>query len=171
MSKDYVSKLSPEKCWSSIFPSSYDLGIRNLLYIVKLCLAAPLCNAESERVFWFLWRIFSKDRQSKKHETLEIIFHTRSDDGQIKESYRDVSNMFLNEYPEGTVRKRKRHLHGHEYPSHRASNKKSHHNAASVLLSISSDKEDKIRKLMPLKKYHLIVFQIMSGIPMMTSNW
>lgn len=79
--------------------------------------------------------------------------------------------MFSNEYPEGTVRKRKRHLHGHEYPSHLASNKKSHHNAASVLLSISSDKEEKIRKLMPQKKYHLIVFQIMTSVLMMTSNW
>ena len=55
--------------------------------------------------------------------------------------------------------------------THRAPNKKSHHNAASVLLSISSDKEDKIRKLKPQKKYHLIVFQIMSGILMMASNW
>ena len=50
--------------------------------------------------------------------------------------------MFLNEYPDGTVRKRKRHLHGHDYPSRRVSTqKKSHRDAASVLLSIPSDEE------------------------------
>ena len=79
MSKDYVSKLSLEKCWSNIFPSSYDLGIHKLLYIVELRLAAPLSNAESESLL-ILVAHFSKERQSKKHETLEIIFHIRSDD-------------------------------------------------------------------------------------------
>ena len=76
-----------------------------------------------------------------------------------KERYRAVVNILLNEYPDSTFRKRKRHLHGDEYPSHRASNKKSHHNVASALLSILSNKEEKIRKSMRQKKYHLIAFQ------------
>ena len=49
--------------------------------------------------------------------------------------------MFLNKCPDGTIRKRKCHLQVHKYPSGRVS-KKPHHNAASVLLSISSDEEE-----------------------------
>ena len=98
-------------------------------------------NAESERVFSFLWRIFSKERQSMKHDTLEILLRTRSDVDLREERYRDAVNMFLNKYPDGTVRKKKRHLQGHKYPSRRVS-KKIHHDAASFLLSISSDEEE-----------------------------
>ena len=48
---------------------------------------------------------------------------------------------FLNEYLDSTVRKRKCHLQGNKYLSHRVS-KKTHHNVASVLLSILSDEEE-----------------------------
>ena len=50
----YVSKSSPEKCWPIIFRIVYDLGIRNLLHILEICLVAPLPSAESERVFSLL---------------------------------------------------------------------------------------------------------------------
>ena len=144
----YVSKSSPEKCWPIIFRIGNDLGIRNLLHILELCLAAPLSNAESERIFSFLWHIFSKDRQSMKHDTLEILLRIRSDDDQRKGRYEDAVQMFLNEYPDGTVRKRKRHLQGHDYPSRRVSTqKKSHRDAASVLLSIPSDEEEEAENL------------------------
>ena len=76
-----------------------------------------------------------------KHDTLEILLRTRSDVDLREERYRDAVNMFLNKYPDGTVRKKKRHLQGHKYPSHRVS-KKIHHDAASFLLSISSDEEE-----------------------------
>ena len=49
--------------------------------------------------------------------------------------------MFSNEYLDGTVRKRKCHLQGDKYPLRRVS-KKTHHNVASVLLSISSDEKE-----------------------------
>ena len=98
-------------------------------------------NAESERVFSFLWRIFSKERQSMKHDTLEILLSIRSDVDLREERYRDAVDMFLNKYPDGAVRKKKRHLQGHKYPSRRVS-KKIHHDAASFLLSISSDEEE-----------------------------
>lgn len=138
----YVSKSSAEKCWPIIFRIGNDLGIRNLLHILELCLVTPLSNAESERVFSLLWRIFSKERQSLKNDTLELLLHIRSDDDQSKERYKDAVDMFLNEYPDGTIRKKKRHLQGHVYPSNRTSQKKHRHDAASVLLDISSDEEE-----------------------------
>ena len=52
-----------------------------------------------------------------------------------------IEMLFLNDYLDGTVRKRKCHLKGHKYPSRRVS-KKIHHDAASFLLSISSDEEE-----------------------------
>ena len=65
----YVSKSSAEKCWPIIFRIGDNLGIRNLIHILHICLVAPLSNVESERVFSLLWRIFSKERQSLKHDT------------------------------------------------------------------------------------------------------
>ena len=83
-------------------------------------------NAESERVFSFLWRIFSKERQSMKHDTLEILLSIRSDVDLREERYRDAVDMFLNKYPDGAVRKKQRHLQGHKYPSRRVSTMQHH---------------------------------------------
>ena len=83
--KRYVSKCSSEKCWPIIFRIGQELGIGNLLHVIEICLTAPLSNAESERVFSFLWYIFSKERQSLSHETLEMLLHIRSDVRQSKE--------------------------------------------------------------------------------------
>ena len=67
--KRYVSKVSTEKCWPIIFQIGADLGIHNLLHILEICLVIPLSNAESERVYSFLWHIFSKERQPLEHNT------------------------------------------------------------------------------------------------------
>ena len=70
----------------------------------------------SQRESLFLWLIFSKEQQSMKHGTLEILLLIRSDVDLHEERYRDATDMFSNENPDGTVRKRKRHLQGHKYP-------------------------------------------------------
>ena len=44
-------------------------------------------------------------------------------------------------YPDGTIRKNKRHLQGHVYLSNRGSLKKRCHDAASARLNISTDEE------------------------------
>ena len=44
--------------------------------------------------------------------------------------------MFLTEYPDGTVRKRKRRLQGHAYPQIRKFTKKPNHNVVAVLDSV-----------------------------------
>ena len=77
-----------------------------------------------------------------RHDTLEILLHIWSDVDLSEERYRDAIDMFLNEYLDGTVRKRKLHLQGHQYPSCRLSKKNPHHDAASVLLSILSHEEE-----------------------------
>ena len=58
-----------------------------------------------------------------KHDTLEILLRISSDVDLHEERYRDADDMFLNYYPDGTVRKRKCHLKGHKYPSRRVSKK------------------------------------------------
>ena len=90
----YVSKSSSERCWPIIFRKGHDLGIHNLLHVLEICLTAPLSNAESERVFSFLWLIFSKERQSMKHNTLKILLHIRSDVDLHEERYRDTIDVF-----------------------------------------------------------------------------
>ena len=49
--------------------------------------------------------------------------------------------MFLQEYPDGSIRKEKSHLQGHVYPSNWTSLKRNCHESASALLNISSEDE------------------------------
>ena len=119
----YISKSSSERCWPIIFPIGHDLGIHNLLHIlgsVLLLLYPVLSQRESS----FLWCIFSKEQQSMKHDILEILLHIQSDVDLHEERYGDATDMFLNEYPDGTVRRRKLHLQGHRYPLCQLSKKK-----------------------------------------------
>ena len=67
-----------------------------MLHVLEICLAVPLFNAESERVFSFLWCIFSKEQQSMKHCTLEILLRIRSDVNLCEERYKDAVDMTMN---------------------------------------------------------------------------
>ena len=73
--------------------------------------------------------------------TLEILLNIGLDNDQSKERYGDAVELFLNEYPHGTIRKKKCHLQGHVYQSNQVLLKKHCHDAASSLLIISSDEE------------------------------
>ena len=53
--------------------------------------------------------------------TRELLLHILSDNDQSKERYGDAVEMFLKEYPDGTTRKKRRHLRGHVYPSNQVS--------------------------------------------------
>ena len=76
---DHVTRFlpnhSPEKCWPIILKIDSDLGITNLLHLIEICLVMPLANTEAECVFLFLWQVFSKEHQSMKHETLEMLLY------------------------------------------------------------------------------------------------
>ena len=106
----------PSKCWPALFLIKEELGIQNILHIAELCIAVPISNAESERVFSFLWLIFSKERQSQENSTLENILRLRCDNNFSEERYKHAIDLFLREYPSGEVRKRSRRLDGHVYP-------------------------------------------------------
>ena len=89
----YVSKSSSERCWPIIFCIGHDLGIHNLLHVPEICLFAPLSNAESESLLIFVVH-FSKEWQSMKHDTLEILLNIQSDIDLHEERYRDAVDAF-----------------------------------------------------------------------------
>ena len=99
-----------------LFSLKHELGIKNFLHVAKILIALPICNAESERVFSFLWHAFLKEHQLLKNDTLEDILRLRSDMDYKPSKYNHVIELFLSEYPNGDLRKRGRHLDGHNYP-------------------------------------------------------
>ena len=88
---DYISKflknVKPNDCWSAIFHQRDALSVINLLHVIEISLVTPLANAESERVFSFLWRNFSKERSSLKNKTLENILIMRGATDYSDERY------------------------------------------------------------------------------------
>ena len=50
---------------------------------------------------------FSHWFQSLKHDTLELLLHIGLDNSQSRERYGHVAEMFLKEYPECAIRKKK----------------------------------------------------------------
>ena len=75
--KHFMPNRSSSKAWPLIFKLKEGLGIKNILQVAELCIAIPISNAESERVFSFLWNVFSKNRQSLKNSSLEDILRLR----------------------------------------------------------------------------------------------
>ena len=117
----FLKNMSSTKCWPQLFQLQDSLSLRNILHITELCIAIPLSNAECERVFSFMWRIYNKDRASMSHETLERLLQLRIDSDFSAKNYMHAVELFLTEYPDGSVRKRARRLDGHSYPSTRKS--------------------------------------------------
>ena len=127
-----------------LFSLKHELGIRNFLHIAEISIALPICNAESQRVFSFLWRAFSKDRQSLKNDTLEDILRLRSGMDYKPSKYDHANELFLSEYPNGDMRKRGRRLDGRNYPEKRKSRGKKKLSVNVDLLheTISSSEEE-----------------------------
>ena len=67
------------KVWPILFSQKQELGIVNVLQVAEIGLALPISNAEAERVFSFLWRIFTKERTWLQNKTLENILRLRCD--------------------------------------------------------------------------------------------
>ena len=140
--EEFLKKLSRNKAWRVLFKKKRSLGIENILRIV-----CPLGNAEVERIFSLLWRIFCQGHSSLSNKVQEDLLRLR---GSIVtkdvEDYADA--MDLKEYPDGKVRKRSRRLDGHVYPlGNRKSKKKSRTDMFQTindLVSSSSEESDKI---------------------------
>ena len=103
--------------WPQLFMCKHELGISNILHVAELSLAMPLSNAESERVFSFLWRVLSKERKSLSNSALENILRLRCDQDFSPQRYSHAIELFLSEYPDGTVRKGSRRVDGITQPS------------------------------------------------------
>ena len=89
---------------------------------------------------------------SLNHQTLERILHLRSAGKDYRiETYDHAIDLFLTEFPDdGTVRKRPRHVDGHNYSKKRNANEKEQNESASTSnetpssfadLSLPSDSE------------------------------
>ena len=89
------------KIWPILFAMKHELGISNILHMAEICLALPISNPESERVYSFLWRVYSKDHHSLKNNKLEHIL--RDNDYSI-ERYNNVIEIFFNQFLNGEVR-------------------------------------------------------------------
>ena len=103
------------------------------------CCSVIQCRVR-ETLLTFVAHFFQKN-VNHWNMTLEILLNIGLDNDQSKERYGDAVELFLNEYPHGTIRKKKCHLQGHVYQSNQVLLKKHCHDAASSLLIISSDEE------------------------------
>ena len=54
----FLKYFSLRNAWLALFKKGKVLGIRNLFLVAELCIIFPLGNAEAEREFSFLWRVF-----------------------------------------------------------------------------------------------------------------
>ena len=124
--RKFLSGNSPSRSWPQLFQLKSGLGLKNILHIVEIiCIVVPLANAESERIFSYLWRQLSKEWMSLNHQTLERILQLRSAGKDYRiETYDHAIDLFLTEFPDGTVRKCPRHVDGHNYSKKRNVNEK-----------------------------------------------
>ena len=120
---DYVVRncngMSPNKVWPYLFNVKSTVRLANILHIAEICIASPLANAESERVFTFLWRLFSKERTLLKNDILKNLLQLRCDFSAQR--YKRAIDLFETVYPDGTVRKAARHAEGQCYPTQQIS--------------------------------------------------
>ena len=94
-----------------IFQLKSGLGLKNILHIAEICIVVLLSNAESEQIFSYLWHQLSKEWMSLNHQTFERILQLRSaGKDYCIETYDHAIDLFLTEFPNGTVRKRPRHV-------------------------------------------------------------
>lgn len=142
----FLKRKSSEKTWQHLFSCQIRLGITNILHLAEIAIAMPASNAETERVFSFLWRIFSKDRQSFKNKQLENILRMRCDRDFSPDRYNHAIELFLNEHPNGEIRERRRRVDGHEYPCKRKSRKVEKKSIAMALDDVISSGEEDIEE-------------------------
>ncbi|XP_057294742.1 uncharacterized protein LOC130623291 [Hydractinia symbiolongicarpus] len=119
----FMSRTSSEKCWQQMFTLREKLQLQNILQLVEICLVIPISNAEVERVFSGFTKMMTRDRLSLKNESQEAILRVRGDRNFKPSRYDKAVTMFLNQYPNGEVRKRARRLDGHKFHRRRRAKK------------------------------------------------
>ena len=73
----FLTNCSPDKCWQRLFKLKETLGIKNVLHLAGTSLVIPISNAEAERVYSFLWIVYTKERTRLYNSTLEDILRVR----------------------------------------------------------------------------------------------
>ena len=76
--RKFLSGNSSSRCCPQLFQLKSGLRLKNISHIAEICIVVPLSNAESERIFSYLWRQLSKERMSLNHQPLERILQLRS---------------------------------------------------------------------------------------------
>ena len=146
----FLSTLSASKAWPNLFSKQVELGIENVIHVAEICIAMPLSNAETERVFSFLWRVFSKERQSLKNKALENALILRSETDTSPNRYGAAIDMFLNVHPNGEVRKNSRRPDGYEPRPKKARKELSGSSATRAIENlVSSDEEEEEENEIP----------------------
>ena len=86
--------------------------------MAEICIAVPLSNAETERVFSFLRKAFAKERQSLENRVLQNNLILRCDTNTVSERYSHAIDLFLSVNTSGQIRKGSRRTCG--YPERHA---------------------------------------------------
>ena len=102
--KMFLGKKSSDKVWPHMFSQQKEIVISNLIHIAEIAISIPTSDAETERIFSFLWKIFSKERQSFKNDGLSDILRLRTDENFDCSRYDLATHLFLTEHPNGEVR-------------------------------------------------------------------
>ena len=110
----FLPNVSPSKVWPNLFMKQKELNIENIIHVAEICIAVPLSNAETERVFSFLWKVFAKERQSLKNRALENTLILRCDTNTSPERYSHAIDLFLSVNPSGQIRKGSRRTCGYQ---------------------------------------------------------
>ena len=141
---NFFKHSSSRNTWVALFKKGNALGISNVLLVAQLGIVLPLGNAEAERDFSFLWRVFCKERSSLSNHVQEDLLRLRgSTVSNDFHYYARAIELFLTEYPNGNTRKRSRHLSGHSYPKERNNSKNAKIDVISSINDlVSSDESD-----------------------------
>ena len=123
--RKFLSGNSPLCCWPQLFQLKSGLGLKNILHIAEIYIVIPLSNAESKRIFSYLWSQLSKEWMSLDNQILERILQLqRAGKNYCIETYDHTIDLFLTEFPDGTFRKCPHHVDGHNYSKNQNINEK-----------------------------------------------
>ena len=123
--RKFLSGNSPLCCWSQLFQLKSGLGLKNILHSAEIYIVIPLSNAESKRIFSYLWSQLSKEWMSLDNKILERILQLQSaGKNYCIETYDHTIDLFLTEFPDSTFSKRPHHVDRHNYSKNRNINEK-----------------------------------------------
>ena len=151
------------------------LGLKNILHIAELCIAVPLSNTESERVFSYSWRQLSQECMSFNYQALEQVLQIRQVKDFSIENYNHAIKLFLSIYPNGDVCKQPRRVGGIDYPKNKQEKKSTGDQPNSKFPSLEHIyqllKDLKLLKILILNSFHYQMRSIPMKAQMMKTDF